>query len=145
MPGAAAPDADLAADVVWFDALMTNVDRTPRNPNLLWLARPAVAHRPRRRAVPASTAPTTSPRSPRRPFPLIREHVLLPYASSIAEADARLAPRVTPAVVEAAVAAIPGDWLGPGADDGGRRAYVEYLLRRLEGPRAFAEEADAAR
>ena len=35
-----------AADLVWFDALVTNVDRTPRNPNLLGLARPRVAHRP---------------------------------------------------------------------------------------------------
>ncbi len=144
VPGAAAPDADLAADVVWFDALMTNVDRTPRNPNLLWwhgrlwlIDHGAALYLQHGADDLAALA--------RRPFPLIREHVLLPYASSIAEADARLAPRVTPAVVEAAVAAIPGDWLGPGADDGGRRAYVEYLLRRLEGPRAFAEEADAAR
>lgn len=33
--GAWAPDPELAAEVVWLDALCTNVDRTARNPNLL--------------------------------------------------------------------------------------------------------------
>jgi hypothetical protein len=144
VPGAGdPPDPALAAAVVWFDALMTNVDRTPRNPNLLrWHGRlwlidhgaalylqhgtddlPAVAH---------------------RPFPLIGQHVLLPYAGSIAEADARLAPLLTPALVEAVVSAVPGEWLGDD-QEAARRAYVEYLLRRLEAPRGFAEEAEAAR
>jgi hypothetical protein len=144
VPGAVAPGPEVAADVVWFDALLTNVDRTPRNPNLLWwhgrlwlIDHGAALYLQHGADDLAALA--------HRPFPAIREHVLLPYASSIAEADTRLAPRVTPAVVEAAVAAIPADWLGAGAEDGGRRAYVEYLLRRLEGPRAFAEEADGAR
>ena len=52
-PGRRAPSTpELAAEIVWFDALVTNVDRTPRNPNLLvWHGR-LVADRPRRRALP---------------------------------------------------------------------------------------------
>jgi hypothetical protein len=144
VPGATVPHPELAASVVWFDALMTNVDRTPRNPNLLWwhgrlwlIDHGAALYLQHGADDLAALA--------HRPFPAIREHVLLPYAAPIAEADGRLAPRLTPAVVEAAVAAVPADWLGPDAEDGARRAYVEYLVRRLEGPRAFVEEADAAR
>ena len=83
----------LAADVVWLDALVMNVDRTPRNPNLLDLARAAVAHRPRRGAV--RPARHDRPRRPRpgAPFAAIGDHVLLPHAGSILEADERLAAR----------------------------------------------------
>ena len=152
VPGAGGPPAaDLAAAVVWFDALMTNVDRTPRNPNLLcwhgrlWLIDHGAA-------LYLQHGAEDLPALARRPFPAIRDHVLLPYAGSIAEADARLAPLLTPALVEAVVSAGPGEWLGDGGrgrsadgEDDARRAYVEYLLRRLEAPRDFVEEADAAR
>jgi hypothetical protein len=146
VPGAAdPPDPDLAAAVVWFDALMTNVDRTPRNPNLLcwhgrlWLIDHGAA-------LYLQHGTDDLPALARRPFPLIREHVLLPYAGSIAAADARLAPLLTPALVEAVVSAVPGEWLGgEEAEEPARRAYVEYLLRRLEAPRGFAAEAEAGR
>ena len=77
------PGPDLAAAVVWLDALVENVDRTPRNPNMLrwhgnlWLidhgASLFVHHGS---ADPLAVA--------RRPFPAIRDHVLLPAAGSIA-------------------------------------------------------------
>jgi hypothetical protein len=139
-----APPPDTAAEIVWLDALTTNVDRSPQNPNLLlwhgrlWLIDHGAALYLQHGADDLAALA-------HRPFPAVREHVLLPYAGPIAEADARLAARLTPAVIEAAVAAIPADWLGPEAEDGARRAYVEYLVRRLEGPRTFVEEADAAR
>jgi hypothetical protein len=146
VPGAGAPpDRDLAAAVVWFDALMTNVDRTPRNPNLLcWHGRMWLIDHGA--ALYLQHGAGDLPALALRPFPLIREHVLLPYAGAIADADARLAPVLTPALVEAVVSAVPGEWLGgDDGDDAARRAYVEYLLRRLEAPRQFVEEADAAR
>jgi hypothetical protein len=146
VPGAGAPpDPDLAAAVVWFDALMTNVDRTPRNPNLLcWHGRMWLIDHGA--ALYLQHGAGDLPALAQRPFPLISEHVLLPYAGPIAEADARLAPVLTPALVEAVVTAVPGEWLGgEDGDDAARRAYVEYLLRRLEAPREFVEEADAAR
>ena len=67
----------------------------------------------------------------------------------IAEADARLAPLLDRAKLEAILAAVPDDWLAPEADFPTpahlRAAYVDYLLRRLEAPRPFVEEADRAR
>ncbi len=143
-----APEPELAAAIVWLDAFTTNVDRTPRNPNLI------VWHR-RLHLIDHGSALYIhhSWRDPaahaRRPFEPIRDHVLLPFASSIGEADARLAPKVDREVLERLVALIPDDWLRPepGLDtpDDHRRAYVDYLLRRLEAPRAFVEEADRAR
>jgi hypothetical protein len=136
-----APEPDLAAAIVWFDALMTNVDRTPRNPNLLswhgrlWLIDHGAALYLQHGASDLAAVA-------RRPFPAIADHVLLPFAGSIAAADERLAPRLDPALIEALVTAVPPAWLD--GDDDRRRAYVEYLLRRLEAPRAFAREAEDA-
>ncbi len=135
-------DALRASEIVWFDALTTNVDRTARNPNLLvwhhqvWLIDHGAAiyqhHAARELAARA-----------REPFPLIRDHVLLPLATRLRDADTRLAQRLTPAAVQAAVAAVPSEWLGedPPAE---RAVYVEYLLDRLEG-RVFLTDAEAAR
>ena len=62
--GPAAGRRSFAADVVWLDALVTNVDRTAQNPNLLDLARPHLADRPRRRALLAPLAgPTAATRA----------------------------------------------------------------------------------
>ena len=143
------PGAALAADIVWFDALVTNVDRTAKNTNLLvwhrrlWLidhgAALYVQHTWRDLAAHA-----------RRPFTQIRDHVLLPYAGSIREADERLAPAIAPDTLIEIVATVPDGWLqepGPTGTDlvAARRRYVDYLMRRLEAPRPFVEEADRAR
>jgi hypothetical protein len=148
-PAAGFPvDPEVASDVVWLDALLTNVDRTARNPNLLvwhgrlWLIDHGAAlyqhHRDWRLAPQA-----------RSPFPAIAEHVLLPGAGSILEADARLAPRLDAAALEAVVGLVPDEWLVVDGEDGTpterRGAYLDYLAARLEEPRAFAEEAERAR
>jgi hypothetical protein len=143
-----APDPELAAAIVWFDGLVTNVDRTPRNPNLIvWHRRLYLIDHGSALYVhhtwrdPAGHA--------RRPFEAIRDHVLLPVAGSIADADARLAPRLDRAVLEAITAELPDAWLvpEPGLPDPAahRAAYVDYLVARLEAPRPFVEEADRAR
>ena len=131
------PSPELAAEVVWLDALVSNVDRTPRNPNLLvwhermWLIDHGAAfYFQHRDWDPEADAP--------RPFPAIGDHVLLPLAGSILDADARVAERLDDGVVRAAVEAVPADWLES-------ERYVEYLVRRLAAPRAFAEEAERAR
>jgi hypothetical protein len=143
LPGALpfTPAADVdgawAADVVWFDALMTNVDRTPRNPNLLcwhgavWLIDHGAALFRQHAADDLASEAI-------RPFPAIGEHVLMGEASSILEADERLAERVEPA---AAAALIPDEWLASHP----REAYVDWLRARLAAPRAFAAEAEEAR
>jgi hypothetical protein len=123
------PSAELAAEVVWLDALVSNVDRTPRNPNLLvwherlWLIdHGAALYFQHRDWSPEVDAP--------KPFAGISDHVLLPIAGSVAEADERLAPRLTEDAVRAAVAAVPPDWLDA-------ERYVEYLMRRLAAPRGW--------
>lgn len=134
-PFAAAPE--LAADVVWFDALVENVDRMPHNPNLLvwhdalWLIdHGAALYRHHGGSDPVASA--------QKPFPLIEKHVLLPVAGPLAEADARLAGKVDRAALEAILALVPPAWLGPE----GAAPYVEALARRLEAPRAWVP-ADA--
>jgi hypothetical protein len=142
------PDPELAADVVWLDAYTTNVDRTPRNPNLLvWHRRLHLIDHGSALYVHHTWANPDA--HARRGFPQIRDHVLLPFASSIDAADARLAARLDRAVLEALAEAVPDDWLPPetGLPDPAahRRAYVDDLVLRLDARRAFVEEAERAR
>jgi hypothetical protein len=141
-------DPDFAADVVWLDALVTNPDRSPQNPNLLvWHGRPWLIDHG------AALYIHHTWRDPdehaRRPFERIGQHVLLPYADSIVTADARLASRIDEPTVTDLVAALPDAWLpdDPVAGDARaqRRAYVRYLTLRLDAPRSFVEEAERAR
>ena len=146
-PGAAV-GPDLAAEVVWFDAYVSNVDRTPRNPNLLlwhralWLIDHGAA-------LYQHHSWTDPPALAGGRFPAIRDHVLLPAAGPLPEADARLAGRLSEETLRAIVGAIPEGWLenqppcGTPAEH--RAAYMAYLGRRLAGPRGFAEEAEDAR
>jgi hypothetical protein len=140
-PGALS--AERASAIVWFDAFTTNVDRTPRNPNLLvwhretWLIDHGAAlyqHHSDRDLVARAA----------EPFPMIADHVLLPLASELPAADARLSAVFTDAVVAAAVDLVPDDWLGPDADLL-RVAYRDYFHARLAEPRMFFFEAEAAR
>jgi hypothetical protein len=137
-------DPALASAVVWFDAYVTNVDRTPRNPNLLlwhkrlWLIDHGAA------LYMHHTWNDYLARS-RLPFARIGEHVLLPYASALLEVASQLATRLTPAVLDAIIDAVPADWLG---DDPlfanqaeHRAAYLAYLRNRLEASSIFVEEA----
>lgn len=135
-------DPAFAADVVWLDALITNVDRTPRNPNLLvwhgrtWLIDHGAALFRQHGATPLSETATT-------PFPMVAEHVLLERAEPLARADERLAERAR-AAIDGVVEQVPDTWLGE--DPAGRREDLRAFLRgRLEGPRAFVEEAEHAR
>jgi hypothetical protein len=134
------PDPGLAADIVWLDALVTNVDRSPQNPNLLcwhgrlWLIDHGAA-------LYRQHAWQDPPADAQRPFPAVRDHVLLPLAGSVTEADARLAPRLDAATVAAIVGRVPGPWFAPLEP----AAYTEYLCRRLAAPRGFAAEAEEAR
>jgi len=134
------PEGDLAADIVWLDALVTNVDRTARNPNLLcWHDRLWLIDHGAALYFHHGTLPPLE--HARGRFEAIADHVLLPFASSIVAADRRLAPRVTTELLAAVVAEIPAEWLA----DGERGLYADYLWRRLAPPRAFVEEAEAAR
>jgi HipA-like protein len=128
------PDPELAAAVVWLDALIENVDRTPRNPNLLrWHGNLFLIDHGASLFVHHGGGDPLAVAG--RPFPAIREHVLLPAAGSIAAADARLAGAADPS---AAAALVPAAWTN-GAP------YAEHLNARLADRSAWVEEADRAR
>jgi hypothetical protein len=134
------PEPELAAEIVWFDALITNVDRTAKNTNmLLWHGRLWLIDHGA--ALYFHHATGHAEGHEQTPFPAIAEHVLLPFAGPIGAADGRLAPLVNRDVLQEIVAAIPDDWLE--GDD--PQVYVNYLLGRLEEPRAFVGEAERAR
>ncbi|HSW04271.1 HipA family kinase [Aquabacterium sp.] len=146
-PLAERPDAMLASSVVWFDAFVTNLDRTPRNANLLlwhrqlWLIDHGAAlyfHHQWDGFLERAASP----------FTLVKDHVLLPCASALAEADARMAECITPQRIAEVVALIPDEWLNDEplfADAAAQRqAYIDYFARRLQAPRAFASEAARA-
>jgi hypothetical protein len=145
-------DADLASAVVWFDALTTNPDRTHRNPNILicdrapWLIDHGAA-------IYAHHAwSTVDAERTATPFPLIRDHVLLRTASSLAAAHERLLPRLTSDVVNAVIAAAPDALLLDPiiADDfenanAARARYQQYFTQRLQSAQRFVDEAVNAR
>jgi hypothetical protein len=141
------PGPDLASRILWFDALVTNVDRTPRNPNLLtwhgrlWLIDHGSSlyfHHTWRDWRAAS----------KRPFAAARDHVLLPFAWDIFDADAELAPQLTSEVLGEIADLAPEIWL---RDEHGfadaaavRAAYVEFLSGRLEEPRGWVRALEEA-
>jgi hypothetical protein len=144
--------AELATRIVWFDAFLTNPDRTHRNPNLLiWERRPWLidhgaaiyAHHDWRTVDEART---------RTPFPLIAQHVLLARSGDLEAADARLAPMLTEDVIDEVLRRVPDALLvepegraGALAADAARERYRSYLLTRLRAPRDFVAEAIRAR
>jgi hypothetical protein len=148
-------DVDLASMIVWFDAYVTNVDRTPRNANMLmwhrrlWLIDHGAAlyfHHTWTNYLERSNDA----------FTMIKDHVLLPSASvlSLREADAKMSERLTTDIIGGIVKLIPDAWLevefgASGSPVGGpseqREAYIEYLLSRLKAPHLFLEEAIRAR
>ena len=140
-----------ASRLVWLDALITNPDRTHRNPNLLiwdrspWLIDHGAA------LYAHYSWETVTDESTRTPFPLIRRHVLLRCADQVAALDAGLANRLTREVLADVVAGVPDALLEDPAiaaqfptPEEARARYVAYLARRLEAPRAFAAEAATA-
>lgn len=137
-------DSELASELVWFDSFVTNIDRTPRNTNLLmWHGRlRPIDHGA---ALYFHHAWDDHLKRSKSAFPQVREHVLLPTASAIQAADARLAPQLTREVLEGIVDLVPDEWLvvdSPfSTPEEHRAAYVGYLMSRLEEPRAFVKEA----
>ena len=139
-PVVEAPDSGIASAVVWFDAYVTNIDRTARNVNLLtwhrrlWLIDHGAA-------LYFHHADGDYAGRIRDPFKQVARHVLLPFATQLAEADARMPGLLDRASIERICGLVPAAWLEGGLP---RDAYIDYLTRRLEAPRAFAEEAQRA-
>ena len=147
-PVAEQPDADLASRIVWFDAFISNVDRTARNTNLLmWHRRLYLIDHGAALYFHHGWDGAVS--SADKAFPLIRDHVLLRGASRLADIDGGMAAVLTEATIAGIVADVPDAWL-QGPDGFGdpatqRAAYVLYLVRRVAQRDAFVQEAIRAR
>jgi hypothetical protein len=147
-PAARLPVPDeTATRTVLLDALVMNVDRTARNPNLLWWRGDLWLIDHGATLVWQHSWDGGIAGSDRR-FPLIAEHVLLGWAASLARPAAELAAELAAGapdeVIDAALAAVPDDWLGgdPAAD---RAAHAAYLRARRDAAVGFIEEAARAR
>ena len=142
------PDADLASRIVWFDAYVTNVDRTPRNANMLmwhrklWLIDHGAS-------LYFHHAWTDMDQRSKDPFTLIKHHILLPCASAIEDADKTMTAAIDEEVIRGIVQLVPNEWMqgdSPFSTTAeNRQAYINYLTRRLDEPRNFVEEAMRAR
>jgi hypothetical protein len=147
-PLAQKPPPRLASEIVWFDAFVTNVDRTPRNANMLMWHRQLqlIDHGA---ALYFHHSWDQYMQRAADPFTRVKDHVLLPFAAELNEADARMSERITSRVLEDIVALIPDVWLGSDAafatSSENREAYTQYLQHRLTQPHAFVQEAIRAR
>jgi len=133
---------EVASMAVWFDAFVQNVDRTARNANLL------VWHRSLQfidhgAALFFHHNWETAERKVESPFAEIRQHLLLPWASSIKEAAQVAQTRLSPDLLRRILSMVPNEWLGDGPVEAEERraAYLAYLSRRLAASSVFEQEA----
>lgn len=141
-------DAKLASQIVWLDCLITNVDRTPRNTNMLvwhkelWLIDHGAAlyfHHSWDNWQEQAT----------RPFAQVKDHVLLPYASELDLVDQEFRAILTPEKIHAIINLIPDDWLiienDPISAIEKRQVYADFLLLRIASSETFVKAAQHAR
>ncbi|MEV7735672.1 HipA family kinase [Streptomyces sp. NPDC088921] len=131
-PLAFAVGPEEAGRIVWFDALVNNVDRSWRNPNLLWWRGEVWLIDHGATMIWQHNWPGAE-KSAARPYDA-SDHVLKPFAPDVAAAAAELAPRVTEDLLAEVTAEIPDAWLAgePGFEspDELRRTYARPLLAR---------------
>lgn len=144
-PNVSKVDAMLASQIVWLDSLITNVDRTARNTNMLmwykelWLIDHGASlyfHHGWQNWEEQST----------KPFLQIRDHVLLPWASELDKADEQLRSILTPKKINSILSIVPDEWIATAASttiDENRKVYEHFLLSRLSF--TFIKDAQHAR
>ncbi|PST83391.1 aminotransferase class I and II [Pedobacter yulinensis] len=146
-PAVSVVDEEMASKIVWLDCLLTNMDRTARNTNMLWWHKELWLidhgaslyfhhswHNWEDQAV--------------KPFLLVKDHVLLRRAGRLEEMDALLKPLLTPEIIAGIVGLIPDEWLTGGTFDtpsAYRAAYVQFLTSRLAHSAVFVKAAIDAR
>lgn len=140
--------ADEASLLVWFDAYVQNVDRTPRNANLLvWHGKLYPIDHGAALFFHHNWA--TREQKITAPFAEIAEHVLLPWAAQIGQAAAIAHERLRPETLERIVKLVPEIWLESVPDgvraDERRAGYLDFLTGRLAASHIFEEEAKRAR
>lgn len=139
-------DPLIASKIVWLDALLLNVDRTPRNTNMLfwqkelWLIDHGAA-------LYFHHASTDWKENSLKKFVQVKDHVLLPLAAELEKADAELKLKLKPETIHSIIKLIPNEWLGESEVDQKqmREVYLNFLLNRIENSAIFLNEAQHAR
>lgn len=141
-------NSKLASRIVWLDCLLTNMDRTPRNTNMLiwhrelWLIDHGAS-------LYFHHSWQNWEEQAKRPFALIKDHVLLPWAAELDEVNESFKPLLTDELIHNIVDLIPEEWLGrdPSFDSpaANREAYAQFLKIRLANSEIFVNEAKNAR
>lgn len=140
-------DPQLASDIVWFDSLLLNVDRTVRNTNMLWWHKELwlIDHG----ASLYFHHSWQDWENPQRPFPKIKDHVLLPVAAHLRDANERNKAKLNDAIIHSVVNLIPNEWLTEDlnftSSEEHRQAYQKFLTTRLANSDFFVNEAIHAR
>lgn len=141
-------DEETASRLVWMDAFLTNVDRTTKNTNMLiwhkelWIIDHGASLYFHHSWINWEKYAVS-------PFPQIKDHVLLPYATKLEEVDKEFKKILTPDRIEEVVGLLPDDWLCWGgveeAPEAIRRVYIDFLNMRLNHSEIFIKEAQHAR
>jgi hypothetical protein len=141
-------NAEICSRIVWLDALLTNVDRTARNTNMLtwhhelWLIDHGAS-------LYFHHSWINWEEQSIKPFTLIKDHVLLPGASELDKADAHLRTLLTPEKIKAIVELVPDTWLHSEdkneTPDVMREVYINFLVNRMNHSAIFVNEANHAR
>jgi hypothetical protein len=141
-------DALTASKIVWLDSFITNVDRTARNTNMLvwnkelWLIDHGASFYFHHSWADAAEQGA-------RPFSMIKDHVLLPYATEMEEADAFARAAITPSLIEAIAQSIPDEWLYKAQPDAAveetKAVYQTFMLTRLQHSSTFVNPAQHGR
>ncbi|MGN6292402.1 MAG: HipA family kinase [Chitinophagaceae bacterium] len=147
-PAVNAPDALLASKILWLDCLLTNVDRTARNTNMLiwrkelWLIDHGAA-------LYFHHSWDNWKEQALRPFVQVKDHVLLSRATELDEAGKELQAVLTPERIETIVSVVPDEWLEaehPGKTAAEiRKVYEQFLVTRIASSEIFVKEAQYAR
>jgi len=138
----------VASQIVWLDCLLTNVDRTARNTNMLiwhqelWLIDHGAS-------LYFHHSWDNWEEQAKRPFVHVKDHVLLPQASELEEVDAAFRSILTPEKIKAIVSVVPDTWLASGSEEETaeerRHVYAQFLTSRIATSEIFVKEAQNAR
>ncbi|MBS7119414.1 MULTISPECIES: HipA family kinase [Dysgonomonas] len=141
-------DSKLASQVVWLDAFLTNVDRTARNTNMLywnkelWLIDHGASLYFHHSWVNYEKYAVS-------PFPQIKDHVLLPYASELESVDKEFKAILTDEKIREMTNLLPNDWLNWGGEEESpeeiKNVYYNFLTERIHHSDLFVKAAQDAR
>ena len=140
-------DSATASQIVWLDCLLTNVDRTVRNTNMLmwnkelWLIDHGAA-------LYFHHSWTNWEEQSFKPFTQVKDHVLLPWASELEKTDEQFRQILTTERLHSIVSLVPEDWLRSASapsDIENRKVYEQFLINRVSHSSNFVKEAQHAR